>query len=131
MWLELDGDENIIGIHSHKCTNDHEWVEATGIDADIMPGDQWKNGKVVRLATKPTKSQKREVEINERRHIARQVITQYYQEWEQLNILREGDTEKMTSMGNFIDAVRAWSNAPNTPRDKLGKIIEAYFPSSK
>jgi hypothetical protein len=49
-------------------------------------------------------------EINE---FAQEHIFKYYPSWKQSNILRENDTEKVTKMGVFIDAVRDWSNQEN------------------
>ena len=49
-------------------------------------------------------------EINE---FAQNHIYKYYPTWKQSNILRENNSEEVTKMGSFIDAVRAWSNQPN------------------
>ncbi|MBX9299276.1 hypothetical protein ACFFU8_03860 [Chromobacterium piscinae] len=44
------------------------------------------------------------------RNMAQNYIRVYYQEWDQLNILRKGDAKEIAKMGTFIDAVRSWSN---------------------
>lgn len=49
-------------------------------------------------------------EINE---FAQEHIFKYYPSWKQSNILRENDSEEVTKMGIFIDAVRDWSNQTN------------------
>jgi len=49
-------------------------------------------------------------EINE---FAQEHIYKYYPSWKQSNILRDGNQEQITLMGNFIDAVRTWSNQAN------------------
>ncbi len=130
MWLEVDRHHAIVGLHSHRCESEHTWVEAKEIPMDAMPGDQWINGKFVRVATKKTKTQKQEAQRNERRQVAYKVITRHYPEWQQLNILRGGDAEKIKNMGHFIDAVRAWSNAPSVPEKKLQSIQDEFFPNN-
>ena len=45
------------------------------------------------------------------RNAAQDHILQYYPLWRQLNILRNGVASEIATMGAFIDAVRAWSNA--------------------
>lgn len=49
-------------------------------------------------------------EINE---FAQEHIFKYYPSWKQSNILRENDSQEVTKMGIFIDAVRGWSNQAN------------------
>ncbi len=128
MWLEVDSDHTIVGLHSHQCESDNSWVEAKAISMDVMPGDQWQNGKIVRVATKKTSRQNQEAQRNERRQVAYKAITRHYPEWQQLNILRDGDAATIKTMGRFIDAVRAWSNASRIPDKKLQVIEQEFFP---
>ncbi|WP_440029168.1 hypothetical protein [Chromobacterium amazonense] len=56
------------------------------------------------------------------RNMAQNYIRVYYQEWDQLNILRKGDAKEVNKMGAFIDAVRAWSNGANSDVSTLYTI---------
>ena len=49
-------------------------------------------------------------EINE---FAQNHIYKYYPAWKQSNILRDNNSNEISKMGTFIDAVRAWSNSDN------------------
>lgn len=112
MWLEID-DDLIIGVHSDKCDNDCLWVE---FDGEANPGDRWHKNKVV--------PQKNEVdEEAQKRFAARAKITEFYPEWKQLNILREGNERQISKMGRFIDACRDWSNKSNSKQAQLEKLV--------
>ncbi len=134
MWLEVNKDNVIIGVHSDRCDSDDTWVESD--DPNIRPGDEWKKGKVVRVREKTSREDKsviketKEIKETKRRRLAHLTITRHYPEWQQLNILREGDQVKITSMGDFIDAVRAWSNTSRAPDKKLQVIENEFFPES-
>lgn len=126
MWLEVDTDESIIGVHSHECVSDDMWVETD--ELDVMPGDYWVDGKLKR--NRPEKIELSEAEENEiiRRQAASKEIKLKYPEWKQINILRKGDDDEIKIMGGFIDSVRAWSNSPSLPADKINVVINQYFP---
>ncbi len=112
MWLEIDGD-TIIGTHSDKCESSAMWVE---YDGEATPGDRWMKNKVI--------PQKEDLAEDEKKRIAaRARIVEFYPEWKQLNILREGDATSITKMGIFIDACRAWSNDATSEFTSLEKII--------
>ncbi len=128
MWLEVDKDNIIIGVHSDRCDSDDTWVESD--DPNVMPGDAWKKGKVIRVREKQTREEKAAAKQSERRRQAYVAITHHYPEWQQLNILRGGDAEQIKNMGHFIDAVRAWSNAPSVPEKNLQSIQDEFFPNN-
>lgn len=111
MWLEI-ADNIVIGVHSDRCDNQNTWVEYEG---EAKPGDKWRNDKVIPFA------EKRNIE-KESRIAARNRITEFYPEWRQLNILREGNDRKIASMGKFIDACRKWSNEESASINDLEKI---------
>ena len=62
-------------------------------------------------------------EINE---FAQNHIYNYYPTWKQSNILRGNNQEQITLMGNFIDAVRTWSNQENV--DPWDGSLEEIIP---
>ena len=111
MWLEID-DDLIVGVHSDRCDNDYFWIEYEG---DANPGDRWQKNKVI-----PQK-----VDVDEeaqKRFAARAKIMEFYPEWKQLNILREGNERQISKMGRFIDACRKWSNSKSATTTQLEKI---------
>ena len=111
MWLEIDGDV-IVGVHSDRCKNDYQWVEHEG---DAKPGDTWIDGKVTAQQDEPGPDELRRI-------AARAQIVAFYPEWKQLNILREGDAQSITTMGTFIDACRSWSNDPTSNMADISNI---------
>lgn len=126
MWLEIDGHDVIIGVHSDKSESPNKWVESKNDEA--MPGDTWKKGKLKSVHKKPKPETEYQAKNSARRRDARRTITSHYSEWQQLNILREGDAEKIKMMGGFIDSVRSWSNTLSLPDKKLAIIVSEYFP---
>ncbi len=111
-WLEIDSG-TIIGVHSERCESQLEWVEYEG---EASPGDGWVDGKVVPAEEDITPE-------DLRRRLARARILEYYPEWKQLNILREGDATVIATMGKFIDACRAWSNDLQADPGLLDQIV--------
>lgn len=67
-----------------------------------------------------------EWEKSEINQFAQDYIFKYYPSWKQSNILRENNPQEVTKMGNFIDAVRAWSN--NTNPDPWDGSLEQIVP---
>ena len=124
-WLEIDESGTVIGIHSVQCQSDNTWEEYDG-EAEL--GDQWKNGKLIRRTQPSIKSQLMNPVF--RRNYAEQVITYFYPLWNQLNILRDNDPEKVERMGRFIDQVRQWSNEKRSSAKKIERLIQEYFPDS-
>lgn len=114
LWLEIDG-ETIIGVHNYRCESDLTWIKYEGEGGeDIMPGQLWKNNKVV----VPTV----EFTAEDIQAAATQHINEAYPTWKQLNIIREGNKEEIDKMSRFIDAVRDWSNKPKAKIENLKKI---------
>ena len=111
MWLEIE-DTVVVGVHSDPLDNDHEWIEYHG---DANPGDTWLDGRVIPF--EPPLDP-----MGEKRRVARTRIVAVYPEWHQLNILRSGDEQLTHRMGMFIDAVRDWSNDPDSTEEQFKKI---------
>ena len=111
-WLEIDG-ETIVGVHSYRCQSELVWGKYEG-EEEVMPGQLWKNNKVVQPKVEYT--------AEDVQAAATQHINEVYPTWKQLNILREGNKNEIDKMGQFIDAVRAWSNKPKVKIEDLKKI---------
>ena len=62
-------------------------------------------------------------EINQ---FAQDYIHKYYPQWKQSNIIREGSVEDIAKMGEFINAVRAWSNQTNP--DPWNNSLQSIVP---
>lgn len=127
-WLQINSDGLILGVHSDECETSDTWIETN--EHDVMPGDLWINGKLKRNRPEPVNLSEDEERENSRRIIASREIKSKYPEWNQLNILRKGDPDSVTSMGSFIDDVRDWSNNVALPDDKVDVIVNRHFPKT-
>lgn len=126
MWLQIDNDGLILGVHSDECETNDTWLETD--DVDVMPGDSWIGGKLKINRPEAVVLSEEEENKNLRREIASREIRSKYPEWKQINIIRSGDKNEIRRMGEFIDSVRDWSNKLSLPEKSISKIISKHFP---
>ena len=112
MWIEVNKNKIIVGVHSHRCESKHQWIEVTD---QAQPGDSYIDDQVV-----PASYQ--EPEHEHRRIMASQKIVEHYPTWKQINILRSGSPSEQKKMSVFIDAIRHWSNNPDTDLDWINSF---------
>lgn len=126
IWLQIDDDNFIVGVHSDECETGDRWVQTNDLDA--MPGDNWVDGKLKKNRPEHDSISEDEALENSRRLVASKEIRSKYPEWKQINIIRSGDQNEIRRMGEFIDSVRDWSNKLSLPEKSISKIISKHFP---
>lgn len=115
MWLEINKDNLVEGIHSHKCNSKNIWIEYKG-DKHIMPGDSYIKNKVISAIETQDINDK-----NVRIRCSEQHIKKYYPLTKQITILRKGSDSDVKEMNVFIDRCEDWVNSTKKLSD-LHKI---------
>lgn len=98
-----------------------EWISSFSVQQAAL---QSGNNENVEVPDETFEKQlKYEYEQDEINQFAFDQITKFYPLWKQNNILNSGDQEKITSMYEFIDRVREWSNSTDPIREDVLEIV--------
>ena len=116
MWLEINNDNIIEGVHSHQCSSNNTWVEYEG-DKHIVPGDYYIKGKVI-----PAKDKQDIKNKDVRIRLCEQHIKKYYPLTKQVSLLRKGSDSDVQKMNAFIERCEDWLNSRKQELSALHSI---------
>ena len=99
MWIEVDDDGYIMGIHTHKCESNLNWHE---VSESVTFNDRYKDGQIVQVAKAV------ELDLPERQRQANIHVNKYYTPRQQITVLRKNIALDLEKMNRFLDHVETW-----------------------